>query len=48
MDHEFVREIIKAFTKIGRVEYRFMKNQIDICKDNKVIAAVKDDYLYER
>ena len=46
MDRKFVREIIKAFAKIGHVEYRFMKDRIDICKDNNIIAAIKDDCLY--
>ena len=46
MDHKFVKEIIKTFARIGHVEYRFMKDRIDICKNNNVIATVKDDCLY--
>jgi hypothetical protein len=38
MNHKFVREIIKAFSKVGHIDYRFIKDHIDICKNSKVIV----------
>lgn len=46
MDRKFVREIIMAFSKVGPVEYRIMENCVDICKNERIIGRVKDNYLY--
>lgn len=46
MADKLVREIIKAFSKLGLVEYRMMEGHVDICKDGKIIGRVKDNCLY--
>jgi hypothetical protein len=46
MDRKFVREIITAFSKLGPVEYRIMKDCVDLCENERIIGRVKDNYLY--
>ena len=46
MEHKFVRGVITAFLKFGPVEYKIMKDCVDIYKNEKIIGRVKDNYLY--